>query len=78
MHSMQNAYQIQLSKDIISNQNIKGSPNMLVHAVVLSVHEVVPAISSHTALWSWTARNMLWHCLGGGINFPEVVQSINR
>lgn len=51
MHSMQNTYQIQLSKDIISNHNIKGSPNTLLHAVaVLCVHEVVLAISSHTAL----------------------------
>ena len=50
MHSMQNAYQIQLSKDIISNQNIKGNTNMLPHAVVLCVHEVVLAISSHTLM----------------------------
>lgn len=50
MHSMQNAYQIRLSEDIISNQNIKESPNMLPHAVVLSVHEVVFAVSSHAAL----------------------------
>lgn len=50
MHSMQNVYQIQLSEDIISNQNIKGSPNVLLHAVVLCVHEVVLAISSRTAL----------------------------
>lgn len=42
MHSTQNTYQIQLSKDTISNQNMR--------VVVLCVHEVVPAISSHTAL----------------------------
>lgn len=52
MHSMQNAYQIQLSEDIISNQNIKGGPNMLPHAVVLCVRVVVLAVSSRTALWS--------------------------
>lgn len=50
MHSMQNAYQIQLSEDIISNQNIKDSPNMLPHAVVLCVRVVVLAVSSRTAL----------------------------
>lgn len=50
MRSMQNAYQILLSADIISNQNIKGCANMPLHAVVLCLHEVVPAISSHAAL----------------------------
>lgn len=50
MHSIHNADQIQLSEDIISNQNIKGQPNMLLHAFVLHVREVVRAVSSHTAL----------------------------
>lgn len=50
MHSIQNTYQIHLSEDIISSQNFKARPNMLLHAVVLYVHEVVRAISSHAAL----------------------------
>lgn len=49
MHSMQNAYQILLSEDIIS-KNIKGSSNTLLHAVVLCLHEVVLTVSSHAAL----------------------------
>lgn len=50
MHPMQNANQILLSKDIISDQDIKGSTNMLLHAVVLCLHKVVLSVSSHAAL----------------------------